>query len=583
MSAGPYAAVLDGLAGWLGRAGRVFPGVARDSADLLARLAEVREMGGRLEAPLFLLIAGGTGAGKSTLLNALAGGEPIAETSPVRPTTTALTCYFHVANDLAIAGDLLAEARAVPHERAALRDKVILDAPDFDSTVRANEALFRRALAAADLVVVVATPEKYADADLFRILEEQRRGRAFVFVLNRLDRGVPREVADDFRRELARAGFARPALLVISALAAFRSKRGDPEPGPVGDFPRLEALIERELTRARVREIKRLNLDVLVARLFERAEARVPADLAARVQRWRAAANAIAAEAEAHVGLGLARAVLANDALAREVHGRVATAYGGPFGVYQALHWGVRSLGGRGFAGLALAAELGLAPLDPREEEDESAPPAVLLAARRIDDVATEVGLAPPERPLAPEDARRLVGRARAAGRAAIAAALAEARDPARRGVGRRIASFLCNAPPLAVLGYALARWGLAFARGELLSASWFIAAGLVALSLLALAGAVVDAAARRTAARVVASLAAAAREAAAREVARPLLARLSASIGEVEAAAKALADLEAEARVAAAAHERAAVGDRPIEVSLSADPDAAALAERES
>lgn len=559
MSAGPYATVLEGLAAWIPRAARVFPGVGRGAARLAANLAEVRATGDRLEAPLFILLAGGTGAGKSTLLNALAGAA-IAEASAIRPTTTALTCYFHVANDLAIAGDLLAHARPASHERPELRDKVILDAPDFDSTVRANEALFRRALAAADLVLVLATPEKYADADLFRLLEEHRRGRAFVFVLNRLDRGVPKEVADDFRRELEAAGFARPTVLVVSALAAFRSKRGDPEPGPQGDFPRLESLIEEELTRARVREIKRLNLDELAARLLERAGAGVPADLAARMQRWRGLAGGLALEARAAVGEGLARAVVANAALAREVHGRIATAYGGPFGVWQALHWGVRALRGRGLTSFALEAGLGPEVLDT---EDDSLPAAVLIAARRMDDVGTEVGLAPPDGPLAGEDARRLVLRARTAGHGEIAAALAAARDPARRGARRRIASFLYNAPPLAVLGYALARWAVAFSRGELLGASWFIAAGLVAIFLLALAGALADRLAARETRRVVDSLAAAAREAAEREVARPLLARLAAALGEVEAAARELEDLRAEARTVAAAYASAGASKR--------------------
>src|SRR6185295_17196772 len=106
---------------------------------------------------------------------------------------------YHIANELAIPGDLLEGAQRAPHRRVTLRDKVILDAPDFDSTVRENEARFRRALAAADLVVVLATAEKYADADLFRLLEEHRRGRTFVFVVNRLDQGIPKEVVEDFR------------------------------------------------------------------------------------------------------------------------------------------------------------------------------------------------------------------------------------------------------------------------------------------------------------------------------------------------------------------------------------------------
>jgi energy-coupling factor transporter ATP-binding protein EcfA2 len=554
-AAAPYGQVLDALDTWIGRAARLFPGVARAEPDLRAALAQVRARGERLEAPLFVLLAGGTGAGKSTLLNALAGGEPIAATSAIRPTTTALTCYYHLESELAIPGELLDGARRAPHRRAALRDKVILDAPDFDSSVRENEARHRRALAAADLVVLVATPEKYAGADLFALLEEHRRGRSFVFVLNRLDQGVAPEVAADFRRELERAGFAQPTVLVLSALAALRAKRGDPEPGPQGDFPRLEALIEEELTRARAREIKRLNLDELVLRLLERAAEHVPPDLADRVARWRLSAAAIAGEAHAAVGESLARGVVEDEALAREVRGRIATGYGGLFGFYQALHWAVRALGGRGLAGAAVGRVLappqggsaaGEEPLRAPPPGEDPLPGAVLLAADRIDDIAVELAFARPTPPLDAASALRLVDRARAAARAELTAALDRAHAPASGS--RRVESFLYNAPPLAVLGYALVTWCLALARGEIIGASWFLAAGLAAVTLLATAGMLADRIAARRAARVVDSLARAAREIAEREVQGPLMARLAEAAGEVQGAAKALADLREEA-----------------------------------
>lgn len=565
---GPYAAVLEALEAWIPRAAAVFPGVAQGASDLRERLEQVRGAGGRLEAPLSILIAGGTGAGKSTLLNALAGGEPVAEASAVRPTTTALTCYYHVENELALPPDLRDGAHLAPHWRPALRDKVILDAPDFDSTVAANEAILRRALAPADLVLAVATPEKYADADLYRLLEEHRRGRTFVFILNRLDLGIAPEVVADFRTILEQVGFVRPRVLVLSALAAYRQKRGDPQPGPPGDFPALERLIAEELTRARAREIKRLNLDALVERLLDLAAARVPADVGERIERWRAAATEQANAAASAVGEALARAIASDAALERDLRARIATACGGLFGFYQALVWGVRGLRGRGAAAVAAAA---LGPIggtapgaEARMASGMGAAPAeadlatlaaeVALAAGRMDDGGPEVGLARPEKPLDAERAAAFVDAARSHARSEIAATLAAEGDLERRGAARRVASVLFNAGPVGVLGYALFRWGEALTQGMLLGASWFLGTGLVAVVLLALGGMLADRLAARRARRVVRALAEAAGAAARREIERPLLFRLERTLGEAESAARAIDGLREEARAAARA-----------------------------
>ena len=165
--------------------------------------------------------------------------------------------------DYAEAYDVFAALDAAHPEWADI--KVNLAIAVLNRQVEGDEALalgyLEEALALSDMIAVVATPEKYVDADLFRMLGRYRRGRAFVFILNRLDLGVPEEIARDLMRELGRSGIEAPRVFRISALAAGRARAdGAPLPAEAGDFQQLEALIEHELTRTRIRRIKQANL-----------------------------------------------------------------------------------------------------------------------------------------------------------------------------------------------------------------------------------------------------------------------------------------------------------------------------------
>jgi len=603
-----YASLLDDLEGWLGRASALFPALARDEARIREQAAQLRTRGTRLESPLVVLITGGTGAGKSTLLNALAG-EEIAQASAVRPTTTALTCYVHEANELMVPAELGA-ARRVLHERAALRDKLVIDTPDFDSTSRENEAALRRALVSADVVLVLATPEKYANKALFELLVEHRAGRAFVFAMNRADRGIEPEVRADFTRVLEAAGFEEPRLLAVSALAAYQRKRTSSEPGPQeGEFAALEAILERELDKARIREIKRQNLDALVLRLVDRAARPLPQDLEERVKRWRRAGERTVDEVTASVAGRLAERVRDDDALAHEVAASLALRHDGLIGFWQALVWGVRGLRGQGLmslarrravldpallgAGIAAASTGAQATSDAPgaatgavdADEERALGSAVSLATRRIADQGREHGLSVAAIPVDAAQGARLCADARHDADRAIDAMLhalrfgtsagarrrsagpgfsaaAEARTAIlgdTSGLGLRLASLVLNAGPLAVLAYALYRWFEAFLRGEVLGGSWFMAAGIVCVILLALEGKAVDWLARRRAAALVRRLEEAAAAAADQRVARPLKERLERALAEVASAAATLDALRDAAHGEAAAEPQEA------------------------
>jgi ribosome biogenesis GTPase A len=102
---------------------------------LAAEVAGHRTRLADLDAPLLVVVGGVTGAGKSTLVNSLVG-ERVADTGPIRPTTTAPTL-------VAAPEDAVAVARRVAGLRTVSTHRLpagvaLVDAPDMDSVNAAN-------------------------------------------------------------------------------------------------------------------------------------------------------------------------------------------------------------------------------------------------------------------------------------------------------------------------------------------------------------------------------------------------------------------------------------------------------------
>lgn len=148
------------------------------ASGLVRLLRGVTARAARPDAPLLVVVAGGSGAGKSTTVNSLVGAR-VAAASVVRPTTRAPVLVHHPSDAASVAdADLLPHLSrvsggddvAAAAGRLVLRTSdglppglAVIDTPDIDSVETANHRLAEDVLDAADVWVWLATGRTYAD------------------------------------------------------------------------------------------------------------------------------------------------------------------------------------------------------------------------------------------------------------------------------------------------------------------------------------------------------------------------------------------------------------------------------------
>ncbi|HIJ19408.1 MAG TPA: hypothetical protein HPP58_00020 [Deltaproteobacteria bacterium] len=146
----------------------------------------------------WVVFLGGTGTGKSTLFNVLCGAE-LSLAGIERPKTFGPVAYAHETvgwKDIFPFPEILihihspadASARAVvgatgrltviPHNREGFSHLIVVDSPDVDSVEEQNRRIAEDLYLLADVVIFVASPEKYADdisvQVLRRVLEDHK-------------------------------------------------------------------------------------------------------------------------------------------------------------------------------------------------------------------------------------------------------------------------------------------------------------------------------------------------------------------------------------------------------------------------
>ena len=339
--------LVEGLERWSGSLPEWPPArrVLDEWRQVAPRLDRARR---ELSRVLVVGVVGGTGTGKSTLVNALAGCDATAAGDVARPTTTAPIVVASPDVDLSWLPLEAMGARVVRSDSPAVANIVLVDCPDPDtqpvaavtrsadrgprpSDSNCNRDLLEAVLPACDVLLLVATAQKYKSWIVARELAAFAPGRPLLFVQTHATRDP--DIRADWRLELEEQGFSVPRIFRLDGVEAGRrtAEMLEPEPG----FRELTEAIDQELVGRAARRVRRTGAIDLAAWFTRQARGMLaPVDepvarLAAGVAAERARLEAILATAvgaKLRAGRSTWQRLITDEVVARW--------HGGPFATF---------------------------------------------------------------------------------------------------------------------------------------------------------------------------------------------------------------------------------------------------------
>lgn len=254
---------------WARRPARWQP--QRAAQALLQRVLDrIESLKIRLEAPIVCATFGGTGTGKSSLVNAIVG-EDVTRAGRERPTTRRPVLIAHPKTPLSALGLPLDDFEIVLRDVDLLRDLVILDCPDPDTSedesAGSNLERLHALLPYCDVLIYVSTQQKYRSARVAEELGQAATGCRIVFVQTHAE--LDEDIREDWRRQL-REHYEIPDVYFVDSVRGLQEQRAGQRPS--GDLARLQDLLTSQLAASERVRVRRANVVDLLAGALDRCE-----------------------------------------------------------------------------------------------------------------------------------------------------------------------------------------------------------------------------------------------------------------------------------------------------------------------
>jgi len=215
-----------------------------------SQMEQVRDALFHTNHPFLMVLVGPFSSGKSSIINALLG-QPVLEVGPI-PTTDRIVIVRHGAD---VQRSRTGDVETVFFPSPLLENLSLVDTPGLESVFRTHEALTRRFLHRADVVLLVMLATQVLSARNLEYLQELKGyGKRVIIVVNQVDLldEPDRARVREFVEEQSRLHLGvEPLVWLVSARQALEAQQSVPRDEIEWDesgFAEIEAFINESLS-----------------------------------------------------------------------------------------------------------------------------------------------------------------------------------------------------------------------------------------------------------------------------------------------------------------------------------------------